>query len=1048
LGAAVVPADVLVYRGANVAAVAQALEHLGAQITGWAGTDPAFDALGVLVPGSRFQEIARLSGVYSIQPVPLDGGLRSEMSNQVNAGNYNASNLAYPGYLDWLAAVGVNGSGVVVANVDSGVDTSHPDLVGRFISCSGTTCGGSSSSSHGTHTAGIMAADGSSGVLDSYGFLRGLGMAPGANLVEQVYSPFYTDPGGMLLLMTESYRNGASVSGNSWGPAGSPQGYDDDTRQVDVGVRDADPALAGNQAFNYVLSIMNGNGGTSSQGTPDEAKNIFTIGSTKLQDSSGAQLTSIDDISANSAHGPALDGRKIPHLVAPGCEVDSTVPVSYDLMCGTSMASPHVTGAVALFIEYYRGLFGIDPSPALVKAAFLPVAHDLAGHLDADNGVMGHPFDSKQGWGRMDTAAVISPTWEVHYFDNPVVFDNTGEEWLQQLSPADPSRPMRLMLVWTDAPGHGLGGSTPAWNNDLNLLVETGGNTYLGNNFGTTGWSQPGGSPDGKNNTEGVFLAVGVSEITARVVAANLSSDGIPNYGDGTDQDFALVCYNCSLGPDFSLGITPADQVVCAPQAAVYDLELGSVLGFNQPVTLTVQGVPGGSTAQFDANPVLPPATSVLTIANPVTAVPGRYLLDVIGSAASTAHTETVGLDLYTALPGTPTLLYPASEATNVPPRPLFAWQATQGQVYTLQVATDPDFMNLVLALGGLTEPFYSPVVDLSLNSVYYWRVQAQNVCGSSVVSVVSRFLTAPPQGDCALGRVPSVLLAEGFETGAPGWTHSGTGDTWGASTMRKHAGAYAFKATDVAVVSDQRLVSPPVTLPVGSGPLTLRYWDYQYLQNRSGGCYDGGILEVSADSGASWTQLETELLTNPYDGPLATGSSNPLAGLSAWCGAPQTWFASLVNLDAWAGQTIQLRYRLGTNSTMGMDGWYLDDVSVQACALASTLGPASQQLGQPGHSTWHTFTLTNQGPSDTYTLALSSFTWPTSLEGSTQVVVGQGETVTVTVRVDLPLMAVGSDNFTLTATSATIPGSILTASGTTEVGNVPIFVPLVIGNR
>ena len=71
--------------------------------------------------------------------------------------------------------------------------------------------------------------------------LIGLGMAPGANLVEQVYSPWYTQPGGMLLLMTESYRNNASLSGNSWGPSSSPVGYDDDTRQVDVGVRDADP---------------------------------------------------------------------------------------------------------------------------------------------------------------------------------------------------------------------------------------------------------------------------------------------------------------------------------------------------------------------------------------------------------------------------------------------------------------------------------------------------------------------------------------------------------------------------------------------------------------------------------------------------------------------------------------------------------------------------------------------------------------------------------------------------------------------------------------
>ena len=69
-------------------------------------------------------------------------------------------------------------------------------------------------------------------------FLRGQGMAPGARLVEQRYSPTYTKPGGMLELMKQSYANGAQLSGNSWGPSDTPRGYDGDTRQVDVGVRD------------------------------------------------------------------------------------------------------------------------------------------------------------------------------------------------------------------------------------------------------------------------------------------------------------------------------------------------------------------------------------------------------------------------------------------------------------------------------------------------------------------------------------------------------------------------------------------------------------------------------------------------------------------------------------------------------------------------------------------------------------------------------------------------------------------------------------------
>src|SRR5690606_40166637 len=75
----------------------------------------------------------------------------------------------------------------------------------------------------------------------------------------------------------------------SWGPGGSPRGYDQDTLQVDIGARDADPERPGNQALTYVLSFMNGRGGRSSQGTPDEAKNVFTIGSTKIGRASGRE---------------------------------------------------------------------------------------------------------------------------------------------------------------------------------------------------------------------------------------------------------------------------------------------------------------------------------------------------------------------------------------------------------------------------------------------------------------------------------------------------------------------------------------------------------------------------------------------------------------------------------------------------------------------------------------------------------------------------------------------------------------------------------------
>jgi subtilisin family serine protease len=542
--------DAVLYRGGDVEAAVAGLEALGGRGLDRGVIDRRFEVVTLTLPGDRLAGAARLPAVYSLQPVPTDGGLRGEMSDQVNVNNVDLTNLAFPGYQSWLTSVGLDGAGVTIANVDGGVNQAHADLAARMLPCTGVTCSGGSST-HGTHTAGIMAADGSSGATDSFGFLRGLGVAPGANLVEQVYSPHFQAPNGMLLLMRDSRANGAPLSGNSWGPAGSPRGYDNDTMQVDIGVRDSDPITRGDQPLTFVLSFMNGNGGTSSQGTPDEAKNLFNIGSTKMQDSDGAQILEIDDLSANTAHGPALDGRTIPHLVAPGCRVDSTVTSGYGLLCGTSMASPHVSGAVALFIERYRGLAGADPSPALVKAAFLAVGRDLAGHDDADGNTLGHPFDSKQGWGRMDLGAVVDPPDGVIYVEQDTVLDSTGEQWSATFAVDDPSQPVRVMLVWTDAPGHGLGGSTPAWNNDLDLEVDAGGATYLGNVFGASGWSATGGTADDRNNTEGVKLGPTApdTEVTIRVIAANVSSDGVPAAGDATDQDFAVVCVNCLTEP-------------------------------------------------------------------------------------------------------------------------------------------------------------------------------------------------------------------------------------------------------------------------------------------------------------------------------------------------------------------------------------------------------------------------------------------------------------------------------------------------------------------
>ena len=738
---------VLIYRGAHVETIVTALSRLGSEIGSRTVINDRLAIVGFRLPGELMRLAAAIPGVYSIQPIGGDWQARGEVSDQLNVNGVDEMGVVYPGYQDWLTFVGLDGTGATVAIVDEGVDEAHPDLAGSLVPCTGASCT-AAPSIHGTHVAGIVTGNGAGAVTDANGFLRGLGVAPQAKILEQEFIMFRFLAGGVFELIADSSRSGATISNNSWGTSTSAKGYNADAMMIDAGVRDANTAEPGNQPLFYVQAMGNGSGGISSQGAPDEAKNSIVVGSTWAQDIDGNQMTNFDSLSDNSAHGPALDGRRIPHLVAPGCRVDSTLPdlgsgYEHGTRCGTSMAAPQVSGAAALFTQYYRGLpGGADPSPALIKAALLGVAHDLEGHQDADGVTMGHRPDDKQGWGRMDLDALVRPpAGSVIYYDQARLFEESGENWLREVTPVNPAEPMRIMLVWTDAPGHGLGGTTPAWNNDLDLMVDAGGTTYRGNVFGADGWSAAAGVADVKNNAEGVFLAVPPGQVTIHVVASNINSDGVPGVGDATDQDFALVCGNCAFAPGFDLDPRPVTRYVCAPEATTYAIDVAQHGGYANPVTLSVAGVPAGATSAFDVNPVVPGGQSVLTVA-PGTAADGNYTLDLDGVAASLSRSHPLYLRLRTAVPAASTLSAPAPGAVDVSPQPTLEWTAVPWAAsYVVEVSTDPTFQSIFYS--GYSEATTHKVGRiLAETTQYHWRVRVRNACGFGAFSASSSFTT------------------------------------------------------------------------------------------------------------------------------------------------------------------------------------------------------------------------------------------------------------------------------------------------------------------
>ena len=396
----------------------------------------------------------------------------------------------------------------------------------------------------------------------------------------------------------------------------------------------------------------------------------------------------------------------------------------------------------------------------------------------------------------------------------------------------------------------------------------------------------------------------------------------------------------CSLSGTFSLAASPASQAVCAPDDALYTVDVGSVSGFTNPVTLGVTGNPASTTVDFTPNPVTPPGSSLFTVGDTSTAAEGTYALTISGSASgSPDHSTGVELSIFDAAPAAATLTAPADGATDVALRPAFSWTAAAGAAgYLLEVDDNADFSSPVYS-ATVVGTTHTPSLDLPSGTLLYWRVTADNACGSTV-SGTFQFTTVALPGDCPPGVTADVSYSEDFETGAPGWSHSGTGDTWALSGANPNSGVQSFFAVDPATVSDQRLVSPPIALPAGQDPVVLEFWNWQHMETRTGGCYDGGILEVSTDGGANWTQVPgADLLTDPYDGPVSTCCSNPLAGLDAWCGNnPQPYLGSRVDVSAWAGQTVQFRFRLGSDTSANRPGWYVDDVSVWSCPQLFTL--------------------------------------------------------------------------------------------------------------
>ena len=178
-------------------------------------------------------------------------------------------------------------------------------------------------------------------------------------------------------------------------------------------------------------------------------------------------------------------------------------------------------------------------------------------------------------------------------------------------------------------------------------------------------------------------------------------------------------------------------------------------------------------------------------------------------------------------------------------------------------------------------------------------------------------------------GQYSTEIFEDDHEAGPANWqaSHALGGADWSLSPLQPRQGNFSWFAEDVAVVSDQYLtLASPV--PLGNRPL-LRFWHFFNTEAGISTAYDGGVVEISTDGGANWIDLGPQLSGQGYTHPIAGTYGNPLAGRAAFAGNSGGYVRTDADLTPYAGQNVLIRFRLGTDSSVGHVGWYIDEVAI-----------------------------------------------------------------------------------------------------------------------
>ncbi|WP_437684846.1 M36 family metallopeptidase [Sorangium sp. So ce176] len=177
--------------------------------------------------------------------------------------------------------------------------------------------------------------------------------------------------------------------------------------------------------------------------------------------------------------------------------------------------------------------------------------------------------------------------------------------------------------------------------------------------------------------------------------------------------------------------------------------------------------------------------------------------------------------------------------------------------------------------------------------------------------------------------EVPASSAVDGVETQSTAWTVEGPSSELVWSRAEGAPPNRVWRGVDLASLSDAALVSPALEVSA-TERFVLTFAHRHQFEASDGLFWDGAVVEISADGGETWEDLGR--YADPgYSGRITHEAGNPLARRRAYVGESPSWpDVDRVAVDlgtAFAGKTVRVRFRVGTDEAAGDTGWELDDI-------------------------------------------------------------------------------------------------------------------------